>query len=186
MTNPFPAFRRNRAHRGDSTRVIRSGAVQKDGRGLSAVAVNTRGQTALGPAAANCSNQVRVTAKQSVALVNQRAIATALQDLRHAPTDEKVLQAWIDAAFTRAGLLFEREVETGTGPVDFVLGTIAIEVKIKGSPVAITRQLLRYLQTGRFTEAILITTRALSLPATLATERGTFPLTVLPLWKQFL
>ena len=118
--------------------------------------------------------------------MSRDAIIQALESLRSAPTSEKELQSWMDGAFSRAGILFDREVETGAGPVDFVIGTIAVEVKTKGSPVVITRQLLRYLRTGRFTEIILVTTKAINLPPTLETASGAIPVTVVPLWKQFL
>ena len=100
--------------------------------------------------------------------MSRELIASSLRGLRYAPTGEKELQDWIDGAFTRVGFLFEREVETGAGPVDFVIGTIAIEVKIKGSPVAITRQLLRYLQTGRkFTAPLVSLAQSWKSPAKL-------------------
>ncbi|KJR10260.1 hypothetical protein [Gordonia sihwensis] len=54
---------------------------------------------------------------------------------------------------------YEREVRVPGGRVDFVVGTVAIEVKIKGSSESLSRQLQRYVEAGRFTAIIVATTR---------------------------
>lgn len=52
-----------------------------------------------------------------------------------------------------------REVDLGEfGRVDFMVGTTAIEIKTKGSLVAVRRQLFRYAMSERVSNLILATT----------------------------
>jgi len=84
---------------------------------------------------------------------------------------EDNLQQSMAAAFTRAGLAFEREVALSAADrIDFVLGEIGIEVKVDGSAPALIRQLQRYAQHGRLRALLVVTTRArlMQLPAELS------------------
>ena len=78
---------------------------------------------------------------------------------RH-PTDELRLQEEIAELFTEWNIGFEREVAlTPRDRIDFLVGTIGIEVKVKGRASAVARQLLRYAEHERITELVLFTTR---------------------------
>lgn len=72
---------------------------------------------------------------------------------------EKDLQDGIETVLRAAGVEFEREknlVEFGT--IDFLLrGGIGIEVKIKGSPADVIRQLHRYAQSPQIASLVLVT-----------------------------
>jgi len=80
-------------------------------------------------------------------------------------SDEKVLQRSIADVLEAAALDFEREVRLGDGDiVDFMLGGLAIEVKIKGARRAIYRQLERYCRHEAVTSIILATNVPMALP----------------------
>lgn len=87
---------------------------------------------------------------------------------RH-PTDELRLQEEIADAFTEAGVRFEREVVlTPKDRIDFLVGTVGVEIKVKGSAHAVARQLLRYAEHERVSELVLFTTRTqIVVPPTL-------------------
>jgi hypothetical protein len=73
-------------------------------------------------------------------------------------SDEKALQVGMASVFTAADLAFEREVRLSDADiVDFMIGTVAIEVKIGGSRRAIYRQLERYCLHDRVGGIILAT-----------------------------
>lgn len=75
---------------------------------------------------------------------------------------EEDLQAALTAALQAAGLPAEREVRlTAAERIDLLAGDIGIEVKIKGSPAQVLRQLTRYADTGRCSALVLVSTRAL-------------------------
>jgi hypothetical protein len=72
-------------------------------------------------------------------------ILKVLRGFRFSLTDEKTLQSEIAIELAKAGLQFKREVLLGPGDiVDFMVGRVAIEVKIKGQKRAIYRQCERY------------------------------------------
>ena len=81
-------------------------------------------------------------------------------------TDEKETQAKMEKALTAAGFEFEREVRLSEeDTVDFMIGGVVVEVKLKGSPTAIYRQLERYAKHERVTAVLLVTARSMTLPA---------------------
>ena len=81
-------------------------------------------------------------------------------------TDEKVTQAAIANALELAGVTFEREVRLSEADiVDFMVGSIAVEVKIKGAKAGIYRQMERYAQHERVTAILLVSSRSMHLPA---------------------
>ena len=110
-----------------------------------------------------------------------------LSQIRTAPDNEVLLQDRIAQILAKDGIVFDRECSTATGPVDFVIGDVALEIKTAGSPTAIARQLIRYLNDDRFGSLILITTRPIALPVTeVETDQGTKPIHVIDLWRNFL
>lgn len=82
---------------------------------------------------------------------------------------------------------FEREkvLDEKYGTIDFLVdGRIGLEIKIKGSPSAVARQLLRYFECGQVAELVLVTGRAKlgQLPREILGKK----LTVVTLWETFL
>lgn len=93
-------------------------------------------------------------------------------------SDEKQLQVQIMGILGAApGFpFFVREYNLGSaGIIDFlVTGGVGIEVKIKGSPMAIHRQLKRYALHAEVNEIILITGKTMTLPATIEGKPSNF------------
>ena len=95
-----------------------------------------------------------------------REIKDLIERHRVPLTDEKVTQAAIANALELAGVAFEREVRLSEADiVDFMIGSIAVEVKIKGAKAAIYRQLERYAEHERVTSILLVSSRSMHLPS---------------------
>jgi transaldolase len=78
-------------------------------------------------------------------------------------SNEIELQEGIAKVLTDAKIAFDREKSLGkAGRIDFLVGTIGIEVKIKGSPSAVGRQVINYLEKEELSCLILVTGRILS------------------------
>lgn len=72
---------------------------------------------------------------------------------------ESVVQDQIERALRQEGIAYEREVELAPGDrIDFMVGTVGIEVKIKGTRAQIIRQLARYVRNDRVEEIVLAAT----------------------------
>lgn len=94
-----------------------------------------------------------------------REIKDLIERHRVPLTDEKVTQAAIANALELAGVTFEREVRLSDADiVDFMAGSIAIEVKIKGAKAAIYRQLERYAEHDCVSSILLVSSRSMHLP----------------------
>ena len=80
-------------------------------------------------------------------------------------TSEAELQASIVLLLTRDEWCFERErILTPSERIDFLVeGRIGIEVKIKRSPSALHRQLLRYAETSTIEALLVVVTKPLLL-----------------------
>lgn len=79
---------------------------------------------------------------------------------------EKDVQAAIEAAFISADIAYRREVRLNAGDIiDFVVEGAGIEVKIKGAPRAILRQLERYAAHDDIGALVLVSSVAMGLPA---------------------
>ena len=79
--------------------------------------------------------------------------------------NEATLQAQIAAALELAGLPFEREAWLSARErIDFLVGPVGMEVKVKGGPTEIARQCARYCATGRISALVLATSRRIGLP----------------------
>jgi hypothetical protein len=82
-----------------------------------------------------------------------------LSQLRCQFSDEKQLQASLFELLQQELPEVAREVTISPrNRIDFLAGSLGIEVKIKGSLAAVTRQLWRYSLTPAVSELILVTT----------------------------
>lgn len=80
-------------------------------------------------------------------------------------SDEKVLQGEMAAAFDAAGISHEREFRLDArNIVDFMVGEIGIEVKIKGARLNIFRQIERYMAFDAVKRLILATNVPMGMP----------------------
>lgn len=74
---------------------------------------------------------------------------------------EEALQEAIARVFDETGIRYEREVRLSERDrIDFMLGSLGIEVKIEGSVHQVTRQLQRYAQYDRVGSLLLVTSRS--------------------------
>lgn len=83
--------------------------------------------------------------------------------------NEVELQAWVGRILTAHGVAHQRErALPGVGRPDFLVGRVAVEVKVDGSRMALLRQVLRYATCPEVGAILVVTTRlAHRLPATL-------------------
>lgn len=84
-------------------------------------------------------------------------------------TDEKRAQADMEKVFAAAGYQVAREHRlSGADIVDFMVnGSIAVEVKVGGSRMAIYRQLERYAAHDSVTDLLLVSNVPITLPKTI-------------------
>lgn len=90
--------------------------------------------------------------------------------LRPQTTSEKALQDALEPLIRESFPSVTREAVLGPKDVvDFLVEGVAVEVKVDGSPMAVTRQLHRYAEHDQVRELVLVTTRAKhrSIPPTL-------------------
>ena len=97
-------------------------------------------------------------------------ICSALSTVRvPAQPEEYDIHTAVAEALAAAGLEYVHEYKLGPrNRIDFLVGRVGIEVK-KGRPATsgLTRQLQRYLESNVLDGAIVVTQRALPLPATI-------------------
>lgn len=104
-------------------------------------------------------------------------ISAALKGFKYRVQNEADLQLAVARALDQSGMNYTEQVEIGAGKrIDFVLGTVGVELKTKGGLGEVTRQLFGYAQEACLTELVLVTTlaRHRNMPATMAGK----PLTV--------
>jgi len=95
-------------------------------------------------------------------------IAAEIGRIRLPVGGEKKMQAALSAALDQIGIAHQREVKLGDGDiVDFMIGDIALELKIKGQPVEILRQCERYASHEGVEGLVLMTAKAMSMPSEL-------------------
>lgn len=76
------------------------------------------------------------------------------------PSDEADLGDQIAKRLVAQGVEFEREVWLNdTDRIDFLVGDVGLELKLKGPVSSVTRQLMRYAQSNRVASLVLVTTR---------------------------
>jgi hypothetical protein len=113
--------------------------------------------------------------------VNAAALTSTVGELlrvaRLTWQNETQLQEELSALLSAAGIHHQREValtgsqRPGTERIDFLLPDgVGMEIKVKGSVPAVTRQLQRYAHTPEVAALILATTRPIhtQVPATVA------------------
>lgn len=97
-------------------------------------------------------------------------VIAELKRWKFALNDEKRCQMQImealQAKFPNAGIV--REVKCSSGYIDFCIGRIGIEVKLKGSPRNIYKQVLDYAEDNALDAIILLTLVNMSLPRELS------------------
>jgi len=94
-------------------------------------------------------------------MITAEQIAAAITAFTYPYTSEDLLQAAIARALNEKQIEHAREVRLDPrNRIDFLVGTIGIEIKVDGSTMAVTRQLQRYAQFEAITELILVTTRS--------------------------
>lgn len=89
-------------------------------------------------------------------------ICELCQTLRFRGSREKDLQEALEGLLRAnfSGVLREAQLEPGS-IVDFLVSdVVAVEVKLDGSPMDVTRQLQRYAKNARVEAVVLVTTRA--------------------------
>jgi hypothetical protein len=95
-------------------------------------------------------------------------IAQLLKGKRLGLQTEKALQQEIEQVLNNAGVNYQREFALSKGSIiDFMIEGVGIEVKLKASPTAIFKQLLRYCQFEEVKAIILVTNKIIKLPATI-------------------
>lgn len=93
------------------------------------------------------------------------AIVAVLSRARLRLTEETATQESIEAALRNAGIECTREVRLSASDIiDVMAGRIGIEIKVKGSPTAIFRQIERYAKHDEIDGLILATNKAMRLP----------------------
>ena len=75
-------------------------------------------------------------------------------------TDERELQDGIEAVLSEAGVSFKREAAVTGGTIDFLVGSIGIEVKVDGSAANLIRQVWGYAKDVKIGAILVVTTRA--------------------------
>lgn len=92
--------------------------------------------------------------------MTEAGLATAIRGHRFRFCSELELCDGLEKVFTSEGIAFEREYRlTSRDRLDFLVGSIAVEVKAKFSSPAVTMQIFRYLQHPGITGALLVTSR---------------------------
>ena len=95
-------------------------------------------------------------------------LLTLLGSIRAPLENEKQTQLEIANQLDAAGVEYIREFRLAPGEiVDFMIGDVAVEVKIKGSRAGILRQLERYSAHAAVAQIILLTSRSILLPPTI-------------------
>lgn len=98
--------------------------------------------------------------------MNISDIKTLLQNKRFDLHNEKILQSQIEQILVNSGIPYRREYELSKGSIiDFWIDNrLGIEIKIKGSPKDIFRQLRRYCSHDKIEAILLVTNKTIRLP----------------------
>lgn len=110
-------------------------------------------------------------------------LAKHISSARYRWSSEADLQDGLEQLFQILMLNYEREVKLADGErIDFMVGRVGVEVKIKGTQTSVLAQLERY--APHVDELVLVTGRLqlTRMPETV----GGVPLTVVPLMRSLL
>jgi hypothetical protein len=88
-----------------------------------------------------------------------RELARRLGRYRFPVSVEKAMQDAVESALLAEKLEFRREVTRGADRIDFVVGSVGVELKVKGSAGEVQRQLERYALWEDLTELVLVTSK---------------------------
>lgn len=95
-------------------------------------------------------------------------LTTFLRRQRYQFGTEAALQLSIAAALDAAGIDHEREVRLGPADrIDFMVGRIGLEAKVRYPVRQIYRQLVRYAASDQVDALVLLTATSLGLPPSL-------------------
>jgi hypothetical protein len=110
---------------------------------------------------------VSLFAKETAPSPTAAQVREALARYRMPVSVEKAMQDAVESALLAEGLDFKREVTRGADRIDFVVGSVGVELKVKGSAAEVLRQLERYAAWDDLTELLLVTTRGhhLAMPS---------------------
>jgi hypothetical protein len=98
---------------------------------------------------------------------------------------EAELQTGVAEVLRAAGIAFEREVTIGARDrIDFLVGSVGIEVKINGSADNLIRQLSRYAQAAVVSELLVVSSRC-KLTGGLPSSLSGKPIVALSLAEDF-
>lgn len=87
-------------------------------------------------------------------------LTTLLRGYTFHVTSEVELQDAVAKVLTQHGIEFTREAYLeGLDRIDFLVGTVGIEIKVGGSLSHVTRQIHRYLQCDQISGIVLLTGR---------------------------
>lgn len=102
--------------------------------------------------------------------------------------NESDLQDGIEVVLKKARVSYDREKRLGEfGIIDFLVdGCIGVEIKIKGSPSAVARQVLDYLNAECIEQIVVVSTRVFAARYLKAPGLSTKKITVVDLWECFL
>lgn len=93
-------------------------------------------------------------------------VINVLKKKRFSLSKEKPLQSEIEDALRKAGISFKREYWlSDSDKIDFLIGDIGIEIKIKGNKKSIYKQIERYAESDEVSIIVLVTNKAIGLPA---------------------
>jgi hypothetical protein len=88
-------------------------------------------------------------------------VTQVLRAYRARPQNELDIQLGLAAIFDEHGVVYQREVVlTQKDRIDFLVGTLGIEIKLQGSRHQVFQQLTRYLAHERIGEVMLFTTKS--------------------------
>ena len=94
-----------------------------------------------------------------------KEIFSVLSPQRFLISNEKSVQSAIENVFKNSGIAYKREVTLNEDSIiDFMIGDVGIEVKIKGQKRAIYKQCLRYSEFEAIKSIILVTSVNTGMP----------------------
>lgn len=104
--------------------------------------------------------------KYDPAIINYLSeVMQLLRKHRFDLSTEKIVQQEMATLFKSKNIPFEREVRLAKGDIiDFIVGGIGIEIKIKGVKSAIYKQCVRYCEYEKIKILILATSQSLGFP----------------------